>query len=412
MVFLLALLSEAASVVAILFCLLLAWSLFYHFSTTQMPSGICQPLKVRILHILVVMIFTLGYILWKLGLCGQFAFMRIFVDGIPAGKDPRLSITNTYFEHVPIRIYHPKRPLTEKRKGILFFHGGNGTLGSIDAYDRACRSMAWKADAVVVSVGYRLAPEYLYPTQFEDCATAAEYFMKNAEDYGVSPAQIVIAGESIGGTAAASIVQKLTKRADLPKVRAQMLIGPFLQGVDFNSLSYQQNRWVPFVAQADFLYCIFLYVTKNTTIADFALEETHIPEERRKMYEEWLNPDHIPKELKVRGNYTKHQKSLNPLDHVYSLMETITGPTLGPLLSEDVVLQQLPETFILTSEFDILRDDGLLYKKRLEDNGVPVSWCHLTDGFHGVLLLYKRWFLNFAFCHRGVDHVVDFIKSL
>uniref|UniRef100_A0ABM5ENW7 Arylacetamide deacetylase-like 4 n=1 Tax=Pogona vitticeps TaxID=103695 RepID=A0ABM5ENW7_9SAUR len=259
---------------------------------------------------------------------------------------------------------------------------------------------------------YRLAPEYLYPTQFEDCTSAAEYFMKNVENYGVSPAHIVICGESIGGTVAASLVQKLTKRTDLPKVQAQVLIAPFLQGVNFNLLSYQQNRWVPFIGQADFLYCIFLYITKNMSIVDFALEETHIPEERRKEYEEWLNPNHVPKEIKMRGDYTEHQISPNPMDHVYSLMEAITGPTLAPLLSEDDVIQQLPKTFILTCEFDVLRDDGLLYKKRLEHNGVPVSWCHLKDGFHGVFLLYRRWFLNFTFCQRGLDSVVEYVKSL
>ncbi|XP_042334578.1 arylacetamide deacetylase-like 4 [Sceloporus undulatus] len=394
------------------FCLLFSWALYYHFSTTEMPPGICQPLKIRILHILGIMTYSLGNILWKMGLCSQFAVLRLLVDGFPSKRDPRVSIKNAYFDDVPVRIYRPKIPSPEKRKGVLLFHGGGGTFGSIDAYERVCSYIVRESDVVVVSIGYRLAPEYLFPMQFEDCTTATKYFMRNAEDYGVDPALIVLSGDSIGGTITASIAQELTKRKDLPKPRAQILVGPFLQGLDFNLLSYQQNRYVPFVSQRDFLQMLFLYITKNLTALDFALAETHIPEDRRKKYHKWLNADYVPKELKMRGNYQEFQISTCPMDNIHCLMEVIAGTTISPLTAEDAIIQQLPDTFILTCEYDVLRDDGLLYKKRLEDNGVKVSWCHLKDGFHGVLLLFNRLFLNFAFSQRGIDSIVSYIKSL
>ncbi|KAK9405587.1 hypothetical protein NXF25_004361 [Crotalus adamanteus] len=64
-------------------------------------------------------------------------------------------------------------------------------------------------------------------------------------------------------------------------------------------------------------------------------------------------------------------------------------------MAEDAVIQQFPETFLLTCEYDIFRDDGLLYKKRLEDNGVPVTWLHLKDGFHGITLLIDMGSIQF-----------------
>uniref|UniRef100_A0A8D2LL84 Alpha/beta hydrolase fold-3 domain-containing protein n=1 Tax=Varanus komodoensis TaxID=61221 RepID=A0A8D2LL84_VARKO len=352
------------------------------------------------------------YILWKMGLCSQFVFLRIVVDGLPPEKESRLSIKNTFFENVPVRLYQPRVPCPGKRKGILFIHGGSGIFGSIDAYENVCRYLAWKCDAVVASVGYHLAPEYRYPTQFRDCLVATEVFMKSTEEYGVNPDQIVICGDSIGGTLCAFVTQDLVKRTDFPKLRAQVLVGPFLQGLDFNLLSYQQNRLVPIVSQTLFLYFILLYITKNKSVLEFVVEETHIPEDRKEMFKKWLNPEHIPQRVKMRGSYTEFQPPSYAFDNIYSLMKVITEPALSPLLVEDAIIQQLPDTFILTCEFDVLRDDGLLYKKRLEDNGVQVSWCHLQDGFHGVLLLFKRWFLNFPFAQRGMDSIVNYINSL
>uniref|UniRef100_A0A803STR0 Alpha/beta hydrolase fold-3 domain-containing protein n=1 Tax=Anolis carolinensis TaxID=28377 RepID=A0A803STR0_ANOCA len=410
--FLLALLSQAASLVATLFILLLLWALVYHVSTTQMPAGIGQPLKVRILHVCSIMVYCLGYVLWQLGLCGRFAVLRMLVDGFPSRKDPSLFVKDTYFNTVPVRVYQPKVSPSGPRKGVLFFHGGGGTFGSIDSYESVCSYMARESDAVVVSVGYRLAPEHHYPAQWNDCTTAAEYFLKNAEGFGVDPTCIVLSGDSIGGVMTAFLAQELSKRKDLPKPRAQVLVSPFLQGLDFNLLSYQENRWVPFVSQSDFLHLLFIYISKNMSAVEIALAESHIPEEKRTKYQRWLNADNVPKELKAKGFYQEFQLSSCPLDNIHTLIKTITGTNISPLIADDAVIQQLPDTFILTCEYDVLRDDGLLYKKRLEDNGVKVSWCHLKEGFHGVFLLFNRLFLNFAFCQRGLDSVVSYINGL
>lgn len=259
---------------------------------------------------------------------------------------------------------------------------------------------------------YRLAPEHGYPAQFEDGLKAAEFFLKNVESHRVDPARVAIIGDGFGATVAAFVTQKLVEKPDLPKLRAQLLIGPLLQVLNFNLFSYQQNRFVPILTQKDIVRILLWYITKLRSIVDLGVQELHISEDRKLMYKDWLSPDNIPKELLTRGHYREFQPSTDPTDNIHYLLKILPETTCSPLLAEDAIVSQLPETFILTCEFDVLRDDGLLYKKRLEDCGVPVSWCHLSDGFHGLLYLFNVWFLAFPFIEKGADHIVSYIKSL
>ncbi|KAJ6658794.1 hypothetical protein lerEdw1_019716 [Lerista edwardsae] len=347
-----ALLSQVAAIAGMGLGLLLAWAAYYHFSTTEMPPGICQPFKVRLLHI--VMLTSYGLV-------------------------------------------HPDLGMTMAMISESF--------SLPDAYERVCRHFALKCDVVVVSVGYRLAPEHGYPAQFEDTLKAAEFFLKNVESHGVDPARVAISGDGIGATLAAFVTQKLVEKPDLPKLRAQLLIGPFLQALNFNLFSYQQNRFVPIITHKDIVRILLWYITRIRCIVELGQHELHLPEGRKLMYKDWLSPDNIPKELLMRGHYCEFQPSTEPTDNINYIMKILTETTCSPLLAEDAVISQLPETFILTCEFDVLRDDGLLYKKRLEDHGVPVSWCHLSDGFHGLLYLFNLPFLAFPFVEKGVGDI-------
>ncbi|NWQ77800.1 ADCL4 protein, partial [Columbina picui] len=253
------------------------------------------------------------------------------------------------------------------------------------AYERMCRYFARKSNSVVVCVGYRLAPEHIYPAQYEDCLSAAVHFMKTAQDYGVDPSRIVICGDSSGGTATAAVAQGLVNRRDLPKLRAQILIYPLLQYVDFDLPSYQQNKGILFLSKERLLTLSLNYLNKDLSLMEAIFKGCHIPEDLQLKYQKWVSPDYIPQEFK-KGAYkprTKHPFS----KELYTLVKPLSDTVLSPLLAEDSVIAQLPETFLLTCEFDVLRDDGLLYKKRLEDHGIKVTWCHLQEGFHGTIFL-------------------------
>ncbi|KFQ86808.1 Arylacetamide deacetylase-like 4, partial [Phoenicopterus ruber ruber] len=250
-------------------------------------------------------------------------------------------------------------------------------------YERTCRYIARQSNSVVVSVGYRLAPEHPFPTQFEDCLTATIHFMRNAQDYGVDPSRIIICGDSSGGTLTAAVAQALVNRRHLPRPRAQILIYPFLQCVDFNLPSYQQNKRIPILLKERILTLGLKYLNKDLSYLELLLKGRHVPEDLQLKYQKWVSADNIPPEFKTRGyKPSTTDPGSKELDALSSLA---FDPVFSPLLAEDSVIAQLPETFILTCEFDVLRDDGLLYKKRLEDHGIKVTWCHLQEGFHGTV---------------------------
>ncbi|KFV54609.1 Arylacetamide deacetylase-like 4, partial [Tyto alba] len=250
-------------------------------------------------------------------------------------------------------------------------------------YERTCRYFARKSNSVVVSVGYRLAPEHPYPTQFEDCVTATIHFMRTAQDYGVDPSRIIICGDSSGGTLTAAVAQALVNRRDLPKLRAQILIYPFLQSVNFDLPSYQQNKGIPILLKERTLALGLKYLNMDLSITGALLKHCHIPEDLQLKYQKWVNPDYIAHEFKNRGY--KPSTTYPFSEEIYTQIKPLLDSVFSPLLAEDSVIARLPEAFILTCEFDVLRDDGLLYKKRLEDHGIKVTWCHLQEGFHGTL---------------------------
>ncbi|XP_063001189.1 arylacetamide deacetylase-like 4 [Elgaria multicarinata webbii] len=390
--------------------LLVVGSIYFDASNSEIPPGVEHPAKLRIIHAVLIGSAVLGKILENLHICTQIQFVRFIRDGRKLGKDPTLFIKDVKFKHVPVRIYQPKVPSAGRRKGIIYFHGGGWMFGSIRSHENICRYFARESESVVVSVEYRLAPEHLYPAQLNDCLAATTHFLEAAEDYGVDSARVIVAGDSSGGTLAATICQTLVSKPGLAKVHAQILIYPGLQAIDFNLPSYQQNRAVPILYRERAAFYLLHYVNGNASLLEEVLEGSHVPVNLKLNYRKWLSADNIPKEFKIRG-YKPHV-TVSGEDEVCEVLKNMSSLETSPLLAEDAVVCQLPETFLLTCEYDVLRDDGLLYKKRLEDNGVAVTWYHVTNGFHGIISFFDKGWLSFPSAEKGLNKMVNFIKSL
>ncbi|XP_077168862.1 arylacetamide deacetylase-like 4 [Paroedura picta] len=405
------LLWSSAALVGLSLVLLLIWAACYHWLSTEIPRDICQPSKLRILHFLIVFLFGIDYVLWKTGLLNQLVFVRAIVDLIehPVFGDPKLTIKNVSIRGVPVRVYQPKAPQS-LRRGIVHIHGGGGVIGSIACYERVSRYLANETDSVVFTVDYGVSPEHSYPLQFQQCHDVTAHVLQHAEEYGVDPARVMVCGDSFGGLLTAATCQSVGQRRDLPKLRAQILVYALVQMLKFNLPSYKQNDAIPILSKMQALRFALQYMQRHISFPDLLLEGSHVSSDLKTKYNKWLSPNNIPEEFRKRK--AKVAAPTSPHGDVHKILEMATGPKLAPLFVDDEVIRQLPETFILTCQYDVFRDDGLLYKKRLEENGVPVSWCHLVDGFHGVVFLMNHWLFHFSSGKTGMDQLVDFIRRL
>src|ERR1700722_7826558 len=94
---------------------------------------------------------------------------------------------------IPIRIYKPRA--ADQRPVLVYFHGGGWVVGDLDTQDMICRGLCHGADCVVVSVDYRLAPEYPFRAPVDDCYAALEWSAVHASEIGGDPGRIAVGGD-------------------------------------------------------------------------------------------------------------------------------------------------------------------------------------------------------------------------
>ena len=154
----------------------------------------------------------------------QLAFARqAMEDAVDAECGPALPlpvVVDVDADGVPCRLYatRPDAPL------FVYLHGGGWCYGSIETFDRVCRRVADRSGCAVLSVGYRLAPEHVFPAQLEDVETVLAYVRKS--DLGIDASRLAIGGDSAGGQLA-TIAARRQRDAGTP-LDHQILIYPAL----------------------------------------------------------------------------------------------------------------------------------------------------------------------------------------
>ncbi|EHB07257.1 Arylacetamide deacetylase-like 4 [Heterocephalus glaber] len=241
-----------------------------------------------------------------------------------------------------------------------------------NSYHNMCLFLALETDSVLLSVGYRKLPDHHYPVITNDCLNASIHFLKILKTYGVNPSQVVICGESAGGGVVAQVTQALVSQKDLPQIRAQILIYPTTQAINLQLPSFQQNQNVPFLTRDFMLMCLCKYMAIDLSWRDAMVKGACIPPDTWKKYRKWLSSDNIRQSVKNRFQESQLRGPFN--EAAYLETKHLLDVANAPLLADDEIIAQLPEAFLVSCEYDVFRDDVLLYKKRLEDQGVPVSW--------------------------------------
>ena len=253
----------------------------------------------------------------------------------PAVADVRDFAFDGPHGEVPVRVYRPESAVetaesASPARALVHFHGGGWTLGTLDSVDGICRELAVRADAVVVSVDYRLAPEHPFPVAVDEAAAAVGWVAATADALGVDPDRIGVSGTSAGGALAVATALRARELGDLPEPAGQFLCYP-IAGYDFETDSYRENADGPLLTRDDM----------------------------RWFYERYLR---------------------SPVD--------AANPYAVPLRARD--LGDLPPATVVTAGFDPLRDDGAALAERFEREGTPVEHRHYPAMAHGFCSLADR----------------------
>uniref|UniRef100_A0A8D2GZV4 Arylacetamide deacetylase-like 4 n=1 Tax=Urocitellus parryii TaxID=9999 RepID=A0A8D2GZV4_UROPR len=385
------------------------WILREPLLAFDIPPAMRHPRRFWILHCLMQLTFTWGYILEKLGICSMPRFVRFLQDRLTIKNNREVVVTDLRFGTIPVRLFQPKAVSSSLRRGILFYHGGGSLLGSLASSDTRV-TRAHRRVLVPLLLRYRKAPEHHYPVAVTDCINASIHFLKTLEAYGVDPSRVVACGESFGGGAVALITQILVGRTDLPQIRAQVLIYPVMQAINLQLPSFQQNQNVPFLSLQFMMTCVCSYLAIDLSWKDAMMKGACIPRDFWKKHRKWLSSDNLPKRFRSKDQPPETLAPFN--EDAYLETKQMLDVDNAPLIAEDKIIAQLPEAFLVSCEVDMVRDDSLLYKKRLEDQGVRVTWYHVEDGFHGCLFLFDNMFLSFPCSLNIVNAVVNYIKGL
>jgi len=109
--------------------------------------------------------------------------------------------------------------------GIVYYHGGGHVIGRLDTHDLIARNLCAGAEALVVSVDYRMGPEHKFPAAVDDSFAALQWVQANAASLGADPGRLGVHGDSAGANLAA-VVALMARDAGGPKLRLQSLVYP------------------------------------------------------------------------------------------------------------------------------------------------------------------------------------------
>jgi acetyl esterase len=225
---------------------------------------------------------------------------------------------------IGVRIYWPTES-SGPPPIVVFAHGGGFVFCDLDSHDDLCRAMTNGVGAIVVSVDYRLAPEFRWPAAADDVYAVAEWAAQQAAELGGDPTRLLVAGDSAGGNLAA-VTALLARDRGRPAIAGQLLIYPAM-AADFGTESYRRFGTG--------------YYNTATAMA-------------------WYWDQYAP----------------NPANRSH--------PTASPLQAD---LTGLPPAVVITAGYDPLRSEGDAYAKALSDSKVTTIHRQYAGAIHGFMTM-------------------------
>jgi len=211
---------------------------------------------------------------------------------------------------------------------VLYIHGAGWVFGDSLTHDRLIRELAVQSNSAIVFPEYSRSPEVRYPTAIEECYAVAQWMATQGAEYGLDPARMAIAGDSVGGNMA-TVLTMLAKQRNAPRFVQQVLFYP-VTDANFETGSYRQ-------------FAEGYYLGRELMM--------------------WFWDQYLPNQGE-RSN-----------------------PMASPLNASIDQLKGLPPALIITNEADVLRDEGEAYAAKLRQAGVPVTHVRYQGIIHDMVML-------------------------
>ena len=247
---------------------------------------------------------------------------------------------------IPVRLYSPDPDA--QLPAMVYYHGGGWVVGDLDSHDPLCRALANRANVVVLSVHYRLAPEHKYPAAADDSYAAAQWVSEHGAEVGADGSRIVVCGDSAGGNLSA-VVSLMARDRGGPELRGQVLIYP-VTNLDFGTDSYRDNG------------------DGSKGLSEDGMR--------------WF------------------------WQHYVRTQSEGFEPYASPLRADTVA--DLPPALVITAEHDALRDEGELYADRLERGGVTTQLTRYDGVIHG----FVGMFAAVPEGNTAVNQIAEFLKGM
>lgn len=248
--------------------------------------------------------------------------------------------TNVENSNIPARVFVPEGKKPENGwPCTVWYHGGGWVLGSIDTENSYCTHLAELAKCIVITIDYRLAPEFPFPACVHDSFESLMYVMENASKLEIDNTRICVAGSSAGGNLTAIMCHKFASSnlsRDLPPLKFQMMVVPVTDNSATGEtyISWKENEKTP-----------------------------QLPATKMVWYRKIYLPD---------GG------------------ETLTHPESSPLFYPDESFKNVPPAFIAAAECDVLRSEAEAYHAKLKKNGIN-SNIHIYKGVpHTAMVMNEK----------------------
>lgn len=243
--------------------------------------------------------------------------------------------------------------------------------------------MAKYTKYLVIYIEYRLIPEHKYPAAFNDSIETTLFLINNNKKYNIDLNNLILMGDSAGGNLATVIGQQLMER-NIVRPKLQVLIYPILQFFDFTLPSYRTNLPKGILGSINHdNFKKFLHYFTGDIVDDSVFQNGHTSPHHKETLSKYVGQHFLPSS---RRNFGGIEHLNDTSDRYAKLSAILLSNKVSPLLVDDEYLRRnTPDnTILITTEIDILRDDGFIYAKRLNNLDKRIVHLHYDNLFHGI----------------------------